>query len=137
MSIGPNTALALTFSGILGIYVECLRPGRIVPGCVGLALIAWGSYTLFRYGPTSLGCFLLGAAVLLFALEILFNARYLAGAAATIVLFCGVKLLLPSPRGVQSVFGLSVCLVLGSITTLLCASAREARRNKQADLSVS
>lgn len=133
MAIGPNTALALSFSGILGIYLECLRPGRVVAGCIGVALFIWGGYQVWLFRPTTSGCLLLALAALLFVLESLVDTRFLAGVAGTIVLFAGLKLLLPS-HPPNTVLMLSLSLILGVVTTLACVSSREARRNKRADL---
>lgn len=134
LSIGPNTALALAFSGVLGIYLECLRPGSVIAGCIGIALLLWGAYSLYGYGPTGAGCLLLALAGCLFLLEIWVNTRFVVSVAATFTLFAGLKYLLPAPHGVHSVFALSLSLTLGLITALLCVSAREARRNKRSDL---
>jgi membrane-bound ClpP family serine protease len=135
MLIGPNAALALSFSGVLGIYLELLWPGRVVAGCVGLALFLWGCYQLWLYRPTAEGCLLLVLAAALFGTELLVNSRYLAGVAGTLALFYGLDRLLPAPHALNVPFIASVCAVLGLITTLACISAREARRTKRADLS--
>jgi membrane-bound ClpP family serine protease len=135
MMIGPNMAVALSFSGILGIYLECLRPGRAVAGSVGVALLLWGGYQIWTFKPTPTGGLLMGLAVLFFLMEILVNARFLAGVLGTAVLFGGLKLLLPTPHALNTPFVFTVSLVLGVVTTLACAAAREARRNKRADLA--
>lgn len=135
MPIGPNTALALSFSGILGVYLELLRPGRAVAGCAGVALLLWGGYRLWSFGPTRAGGLLLAVAVILFATELLVNSRYVAGVAGTAALFAGLRTLLPAAHSFNTAFAFSVSLVLGVITTLACISAREARRSKRADLS--
>jgi membrane-bound ClpP family serine protease len=132
--IGPNTALALAFAGLLGIFVECLRPGRVIAGCIGIALLLWGSYALYGYGPTARGCLLLLLAAVLFGLEILFRTRFLAGLGGTTALYAGCRLLVSPPYRIHPVFALTLSLVLGLITTLLCMSARESRRNKWSDL---
>ncbi len=134
ITVGPNTALALSFSGVLGIYLECLRPGRIIYGCLGIALLFWGCYSLWLFHMRLEGLLLLAVSLLLFAFEAFFNARFFAGAAATVALFGGLKTLLAPPHRLHPVFAFSIAVVLGLITTLLCASAREARRSKWADL---
>jgi hypothetical protein len=73
-------------------------------------------------------------AALLFLLEILFRTRFMAGVAGTAALYAGCRLLLPPPHQIHSAFALSLSLVLGVLTTLLCVSARESRRNKWSDL---
>lgn len=132
--IGPNTALAISFSGLLGIYLECLRPGTIIAGCVGVAFLLWGAYTLYTFGPSGRGCLFLLLAAVLFAIEIWRNTRFLSAIAGTAALFLGLKELLVPPHQIQVGFALSLSVVLGVITAFLCTSAREARRNKWADL---
>ena len=135
MAVGPNTALVLSFSGVLGIYLELLRPGRIVAGCAGVALLLWGSYQLWLYRPTVEGRLLMGLAAALFMTELLVNSRYAAGVAGTFTLFYGLKRLLPASHAFNLPFLASVCVVLGLMTTFACISAREARRSKRSDLS--
>jgi membrane protein implicated in regulation of membrane protease activity len=73
-------------------------------------------------------------AAVLFALEIVFRTRFLAGFGGTAALYAGCSLLLSPPYRIHPVFALTLSLVLGLITTLLCISARESRRNKWSDL---
>jgi membrane-bound ClpP family serine protease len=80
------------------------------------------------------GVLLLALAVLLFSIEMIWNTRFAAGVAGTVALFAGLKELLPPAHRIHFVFALSLALVLGLITTLLCYSARKARRNKWGDL---
>lgn len=134
MAIGPNTALALCFAGVLGIYLECLRPGRVIAGCVGGALLLWGTYVLFTYRPTIRGSLLLLLGAILFAVEILYRTRFLSSIAGAAALFLGLRELLPSPHAIQPLFAMYVSLVFGLVTAPLCAAAREARRNKRSDL---
>jgi membrane-bound ClpP family serine protease len=135
MMIGPNTALALSFSGVLGIYLELIRPGSVIAGCAGVALLLWGGYQLWLYRPTAEGCLLLVLAGALFGTELLVNSRFAAGVAGAFTLFYGLSRLLPASHAFNVPFLASVCVVLGLITTLACISAREARRGKRADLS--
>lgn len=135
MLIGPNTALGLSFAGILGIYLECLKPGRAVAGSLGAGLLLWGGYQIWMLKPTPTGGLLLGFAVVFFVLEIFVNARFVAGVAGTAALFAGLKLLLPPPHALNTRLVFAVSLSLGGMTTLACASAREGRRSKRADLA--
>jgi membrane-bound ClpP family serine protease len=135
MAIGPNTALALSFTGILGIYLECLRPGRVIAGCIGVALLLWGVYVLFTYRPTIRGSLFLLFAGVLFAVEIFFRTRFVSSMAGTAALFAGLRELLPPPHPIQPLFALCVSVVFGFVTALLCAAAGEARRNKRRDIA--
>ncbi len=132
--MGPNTALALGFSGILGIYLECLRPGYAIAGCLGAASLLWGGYQLWFYRPTVDGCSLLIAAILLFILELARNTRFAAAISATVALCLGLNRLLPSPHQLNRTLAACISVALGAVTTLACTAVREARRNKRSDL---
>lgn len=135
ITIGPNTALALSFSGVLGIYLEFLRPGRAVAGCLGIVLLMWGGYRLWLFGPTLAGSLLIGLSILLFGSELVLNSRFAAGVAGTAALFFGLQRLLPPQHAFNTAFLIPVTMMLGVLITLVCISAREARRSKRPDLS--
>ncbi len=129
MNIGPNVAFVLAIFGLLAIYWEFLRPGRIYPGMLGAASLLWGVWSLWRISPASAGLLWLGAAAVLFLLESCWNTRYLAGLGGTGALIIGaythhVGLYLAIPFG----------LAFGGVTIWLAAAAKRARRNKRVDL---
>ncbi|MGH9608327.1 MAG: NfeD family protein, partial [Bryobacteraceae bacterium] len=66
---GSNAACILVSAGILGIYAECSRPGKILPGVLGAAALIAGAYWLDRLFPQPLGLALIAVSVLLFAAE--------------------------------------------------------------------
>ena len=129
MNIGPNVAFVLIIFGLLAIYWEFLRPGRIYPGMLGAASTLWGLWSLWRLSPTSVGLTCLAAAAVLFLVEVCWNTRYLAGLGATAAVIMGaythhVALYLAVPLG----------LAFGGITIWLAAAAKRARLNKRSDL---
>ncbi|HEY6987099.1 MAG TPA: hypothetical protein VH369_01880 [Bryobacteraceae bacterium] len=129
MNIGPNVAFVLVIFGLLAIYWEFLRPGRIYPGMLGAAGLLWGVWSLWRISPTSAGLKWLTVAAVLFLVESCWNTRYLAGlgGTATVILSAythHVALYLAVPLG----------LAFGCITIWLAAAAKRARRNKRVDL---
>jgi membrane-bound serine protease (ClpP class) len=134
MSIGPNVALVLTILGLLAIYWEFLRPGRIYPGTLGAASLLWGAWSLWQLSPTPAGLQWLAAAAVLFLVESCWNTRYLAGVAATAALIVGASRLFTGPRQIVFYLALPLGLAFGAVTIWLAAAAKRARRNKRSDL---
>ncbi|HEY3458375.1 MAG TPA: hypothetical protein VGK64_27590 [Bryobacteraceae bacterium] len=121
MHIGPNVAFVVAILGILAIYWEFLRPGRVYPGMLGAASLVLGAW--------SLGLMWLAAAAVFFLVESCWNTRYLAGLGGTAAVILGayrhhVALYLAVPLG----------LAFGGVTIWLAAAAKRARRNKRVDL---
>ena len=46
---GPNRGLALVVAGILGICLEFLRPGLVIPGVTGSVLLVLGFHSLLMF----------------------------------------------------------------------------------------
>ena len=134
MNIGPNVAFVLAIFGLLAIYWEFLRPGRIYPGMLGAASLLWGLWALWRLSPTSVGLQWLAVAAVLFLVESCGNTRYLAGLGATAALILGAYRLLTDPRHVVLYVAVPLGLAFAGITVGLAAAAKRARRNKRVDL---
>ena len=134
MWLGPNVAFVVTIFGLLAVYWELLRPGRIYPGMLGAAGMLVGAYALWRLSPTPFGLKLLAAAGALFLVEACWNTRTLAGLAATAALILGSWKLFAGPRHVVLYLVLPLGLVFGAATIWLSAAAKRARQNKRADL---
>ena len=47
--MGPDLFLVLLVAGILLVYVECNRPGWVLPGCLGTLLVLLSGYALARW----------------------------------------------------------------------------------------
>ena len=129
MNIGPNVAFVLIIFGLLAIYWEFLRPGRIYPGMLGAASLLWGVWSLWRLSPTSVGLTWLAAAAVLFLAEVCWNTRYLAGLGATAAIIMGAH-----TRHVALYLAVPLGLAFGGITIWLGAAAKRARFNKRSDL---
>jgi membrane-bound serine protease (ClpP class) len=134
MVIGPNVAFVLTVFGLLAIYWELIRPGRIYPGTLGAAAVLAGAYFLWRLGPTADGLKLLAAAGIFFVVEACWNTGFVAGISATAALSLGFWKLFAGPRHIAGYLALPLCLAFGAATIWLSAGAKRARRNKRADL---
>jgi membrane-bound serine protease (ClpP class) len=134
MGLGPNVAYVLTVFGLLAIYWELIRPGRIYPGMLGTAAALVGGYFLWRLGPTAYGLKLLAAAGIFFVVEACWNTHGLAGIAATAALVLGSWELFAGPRHIAAYLAFPLGLAFGAVTIWLSAGAKRARRNKRADL---
>jgi membrane-bound serine protease (ClpP class) len=134
MGLGPNVAFVLTVFGLLAIYWELIRPGRIYPGTLGAAAVILGGYFLWRLGPTAYGLKLLGTAGIFFIVEACWNTGRLAGIAATAALILGSWQLFAGPRHIVAYLAFPLGLAFGAVTIWLSAGAKRARRNKRADL---
>lgn len=115
----------------LGIYIELTHPGLILPGLVGAACLL-----VFLYGSSVLPVNYLAAALIalglvMFLLEIKINSYGLLGIGGAIAVLVGLYLLLPRdipglaiPLRVLIPLGLSLVLLLGSVTFLVARSQR-------------
>lgn len=131
---GPNAACVLVIAGILGIYAECIRPGRVLPGVVGAAVLILGAYSLDRLSPQPLGLALIAISVLLFAAEALWDSYFSCGICAAAALAAGFRLLFEGPPRISLELAIVAAAVLGPATIFLASAAKRARRNKRADL---
>jgi membrane-bound ClpP family serine protease len=131
---GANVAFVLTIFGLLAIYWEFLRPGRIYPGTLGAAAVLLGAYSLWRLSPTPFGLKLLAAAAVLFIAGACWNTRYLAEVAATAALILGSLKLLGEPRHIVPYLIFPLGLAFGTVTIWLNTGAKRARQNKRVDL---
>ena len=130
----PNIALALLIAGALGIYAECIMPGRIVPGVVGGILLLLGLSEI-RFLPINwLGAALIALALALFPLEVKFASRGMLGLAGAVALVLGARMLVGSPSAEPRIHW-STALALGApfsgVTVYLLTIAARARRNKR------
>jgi membrane-bound serine protease (ClpP class) len=134
MRVGQNTAFLLLIFGVLLVYGEFLRPGRLVPGLVGSTMAITGAYSLWRNSPLALGGLLIMLAVLLLMAEAVWEARFIPGILGTISLAAGFSLLFPSERRIAPTLAIPASIVLGGVSTFLAFEAKRARQNKRSDL---
>jgi membrane-bound serine protease (ClpP class) len=134
MRVGPNTAFLLLIFGVLSIYGEFLRPGRLVPGLLGSIMAITGAYWLWRNSPLAPGVLLIASAALLLTAEALWDAYFIPGILGTLTLLAGFWMLFPSERRIAPTLAIPVSIVFGSVTAFLAFEARKARQNKRSDL---
>ncbi|MGI9075287.1 MAG: hypothetical protein ACR2JB_29105 [Bryobacteraceae bacterium] len=134
MRVGPNAAFLLVILGVLSVYIEFLRPGRLVPGLLGSIMAATGAYWLCSNSPLASGVLFITLAVLLLIAEALWDAHFIPGILGTLSLLAGFWMLFPSERRIAPTLAIPVSIVFGGVTTFLAFKARKARQNKRSDL---
>ncbi|MFL6352408.1 MAG: hypothetical protein ACJ74Z_11240 [Bryobacteraceae bacterium] len=134
MRVGPNTAFLLVIFGVLSMYAEFVRPGRLLPGLLGSVLAVVGAYFLWRNSPLASGVLLVTLAALFLIAETLWDAYFIPSILGTISLALGSAFLFPSERRIALTLAIPGSIVFGAVTTFLAFGAKRARRNKRSDL---
>lgn len=131
-SLSPDAAVILGTLGIcLGLF-EFNRPGRILPGSLGLLLLLFACASLSAHAIRASAALLVFAAFAVLVLNAWRRIPAWALAPATLALIAGLKFLVPN-RASVSVHTLTalVCgALLGSLTAVLTRIAYRARRSK-------
>jgi membrane-bound serine protease (ClpP class) len=129
----PDAALLTLFAGILLIYLECNRPGWILPGCLGalLTLLAINAFSHMPLRPSALALTAVGAALVL--AEVAIPAKNLAAAAGATLSVLGLRTLLQpfAPARVHTPIALVAGAGLAASTLWLVRIAVRARRTKR------
>lgn len=133
--LAPSTAFVLAILGLFAIYCEFVWPGKVYPGVLGSIALIVGAYFLWLNSPTGIGLLLVGVAALLFLVETLWNTRFTAGTAGTILLSLGFCRLFTGPNRIVPELAIPVCIVFGAISVFLAYSVRRARQNKWSDVT--
>jgi membrane-bound serine protease (ClpP class) len=126
----PNLAFVLLVLGALGIYWELHAPGMIVPGLLGLLLIAIGAYGLYQDSPSWYGITLIAVALLLLAIELKYYTHMISGIAGAILLALGSVFLLDGGKRITPALAVSVALAFGAVTIFLGLLGMRARQTR-------
>lgn len=119
--------LALTV-GLLLIYIELNRPGRVIPGALGLLLVLMGCARLWMAHPRPVALLLVATAAVLLAIDLVRGTHVAISVAAALALVLGFRELLTRPIGWMASI---LCGVgLAGTTAMLTRIARRARANK-------
>ena len=122
------------FAGALGIYAECVRPGRMVPGVAGGVSFLLG-LSVFRFLPINWwGAASIALALGLFVLEVQFQLRGLLGTLGAAALIAGAHCLVaggPEQPGISWDIAIGLGLPFSAVTLYLLTIAARARRNKR------
>lgn len=125
----PIDALPVVFTvGLLLIYVEMNRPGRVIPGAVGLLLALLACARVLAAHPRPAALVLVATAAALLMVDLVRTTHGFVAVAATLALVLGFRELVSPPVGWM------VCILcgvgLGGMTAALTRAARRARSNK-------
>lgn len=129
----PNIAYILMSIGWLGLLMELYNPGAIFPGVVGVICLILGFYSLQTLPIDYAGLALIGAAVIMFILELKIASHGLLSIGGAIALLMGSLMLIDSPDPamrvslsvILSVVGTTFAFVL--LALALVVKARRAR----------
>jgi membrane-bound serine protease (ClpP class) len=132
----PDAAVLVLLAGILFVYLECNRPGSILPGCLGTLLILLSVDSLCRMPLRSTALALLASGLALLLIEIAVNARNLLAGAGILALIAGLASLLQpfAPARVHIPTAFVAGAGFGISTLYLAKIALRARRNKRSRL---
>ena len=137
--LSPSAAVLLFTLGILLIYLELNRPGRVIPGALGLLATLFAVAAFLLHAPVSTpGLVLVAVGFALLGLDVLVPYAGIVALLATATLVGGFTFLvfapplLAAPRVIATLCG----GVLGVGTSVLTRLARRARTNKRVNKAV-
>ena len=134
----PNVAVVVLFLGVLAIYAEFLRPGKVLPGVLGsTAAIFSGRALLHQSGNwrgTVLGAVLIAGAIGCCALEARFQTKGVLTVCAVGLLTLGLLWFVPAPAVLPAV-AIGIALVFCPLSSFLFSIAYRARRRKRATVN--
>ena len=131
---GANGSFLLIMLGFWGVLLEAWRPGRVVPGSVGIGAVVAGCYLLWRSSPDPFALLLLALAGALFWTEMVWNTRLVAGVIGTIALAAGFSLVATGPSRIHPALAWPFSVLTGFAVLVLGKNVRHACFNKRVDL---
>lgn len=127
----PNIASILVTLGVLGLTVEVMNPGAVLPGVLGAICLILGFFALSVLPFSYAGLALIALAVVFFIAEIKVTSYGMLSVAGIVSLVFGLLLLFKSPEpalrvSLDLVIGLAVfaALVVGSLMMLVVRARR-------------
>jgi membrane-bound serine protease (ClpP class) len=126
----PNVLIVLLVLGAIGVFWEMHAPGMIVPGVLGLLLLAAAAYGLYQDSATWYGIVLLLCAGLLLAIELRYYTHMISGLAGAVLFAFATAVLLQGPQRVSPAVSIGVALALGTIIVFLGSLGMRARRSR-------
>ena len=134
-SLTPDAAVLVGTAGICLGLLEFNRPGRILPGALGLLLFLFASAAFLDRGIRPSAAMILLLVVAIFVANAWRRVPVWALAAATLALIAALRLLSPptAPVRVHTPVAILAGTVLGSLTGILTRIAYRARRSKALD----
>ncbi len=134
-SLTPDRAVALGTAGLCLGFVEFNRPGRVLPGAVGLLLFLFASASLIQHGVHPAACALLACSTAVLLANLVRRLPLWLLALATLALILGLRWLVPSraPQSVHLPVAVVCGAILGTLSGALTRVAYRARRSKALD----
>ena len=132
--LSPNCCFTLFAAGMVLVYVELLRPGLYVAGCLGTASLSAAVFYFSHYALAPFALGLIGVSVLLFIIESIWESNYLAGGIGTAIICLASTWLVAPPNTIAPILAIPVCLCVGAASTYLARQTRLARQNKTVDI---
>jgi membrane-bound serine protease (ClpP class) len=128
----PNIAFIFLILGALGLYVEYLSPGLILPGVAGGILLLLGLSALSVLPINWTGAALLLLSFTFFVLETKFASHGILGAGGAVAMILGALLLVNGPPEMRIQLGtaLTVALPFAAITLFLVSLVVRVRSQK-------
>lgn len=129
----PDRAVLLLTAGVALIYVELNRPGRVLPGAMGLLAVLLGLAAAARHGVRAEGVLLLLLGAMVLAADLVRPTGIVLASAATAALCVGLRALAAGSNGAMVGWPTAIgCgLLIGAGTSVLTRLARRARVNKR------
>ncbi len=119
--INPNVAFILLTIGVQAILIELASPGGWVAGFIGVLCLALAAYAMGVLPFNWLGLVLLGAAIVLFILDIKAPTHGVLTAAGTATFIAGALILFNAPLSPYGRISLPLVIVVGILTALFFA----------------
>jgi membrane-bound serine protease (ClpP class) len=119
--INPNVAFILLTIGVQAILIELASPGGWVAGFIGVLCLALAAYAMGVLPFNWLGLVLLGAAIVLFILDIKAPTHGALTAAGTATFIAGALILFNVPLSPYGQISLPLVIAVGILTALFFA----------------
>ena len=127
-----DAALGVFTGGMLLIFVECNRPGLVLPGSAGLLLASFGAYQLSSLPVPPAALWFAGGGLLAMVAGWWRQFRGLPGTLGSMVLCAGFLDLSLESKGELTAWWAAGCgLLLGGLGSFLLFIAGRARRSKR------
>ena len=131
-ALSPNQAVVIATLGLCLIFLELNRPGRILPGALGLTLVLLATATLLHYPLHPAALVWLGLASATLAAQLWRQVPLWVAGATTVVIAFSLRFLIPESTHlhINTPTALTCGAAIGLLGTALSRIALRARRLK-------
>ena len=123
----PNRAWIAILVGIVLIYRELMKPGRVLPGMFGALAFCVGGYSLFQHAWNPVAAAMIAGGIALLVVQGFWLLYWIPTLAATILTAVGAHWLTDPPI---SWVPAAAAVPLSGVTAFLLRTAVRARRSK-------